>query len=62
NNEDAGLSTGAKAGIGVGAAAGVIALIAIGVLIGRRSHKKKKEATEATSYYEPAKGELPAPV
>ncbi|RYN37837.1 hypothetical protein AA0113_g10999 [Alternaria arborescens] len=59
NNESAGLSTGAKAGIGVGAAAGVIALIAIGVLIGRRSHKKKKEVTEATSYYEPAKGELP---
>jgi hypothetical protein len=47
----------------VGAALGVIALIAVGVFIGRRSHKKRKEeATEATTYYEPAKEALPPPV
>ncbi|KAL1795495.1 hypothetical protein ACET3X_005719 [Alternaria dauci] len=63
NNHSAGLSTGAKAGIGVGAAAGVIALIAVGIFIGRRSHNKKKnEVTEAQTYYEPAKGEVPAAV
>jgi hypothetical protein len=51
---------GTKAGIGVGAAFGVIALIALGAFIGRRSHKKKKEATEATTYYEPVRAEFPS--
>ncbi|KAG9195720.1 hypothetical protein G6011_00841 [Alternaria panax] len=60
NGDNRGLSTGAKAGIGVGAAVGVIALIALGVFIGRRSHKKGKETAEATSYYEPVKAEFPS--
>lgn len=47
----------------MGAAVGVIALVAIGVFIGRRSHKKRKEVvSEETSYYEPAKEALPPPV
>jgi hypothetical protein len=59
-NDDSGsLSTGAKAGIGVGAALGVIALIALGVFIGRRTHKKRKDIREGAGYYEPAKEALP---
>lgn len=60
NNDNGTLSTGAKAGIGVGAAIGVIALIAVGVFIGRRTHKKKKDMRGETGYHEPAKETLPA--
>jgi hypothetical protein len=52
NASSSGLSTGAKAGIGVGAAFGVIALIAVGVLIGRRSHNKK-QAVPAREHEDP---------
>jgi len=60
NNDNDALSTGAKAGIGVGAAIGVIALVTLGVFIGRRTHKKKKEDTRVeTGYREPDKEALP---
>ena len=59
NNDNDALSTGAKAGIGVGAAIGVIALVTLGVFIGRRTHKKKKDTRVETGYREPAKGALP---
>jgi len=60
NNDNVALSTGAKAGIGVGAAIGIIALVTLGVFIGRRTHKKKKKDTRVeTGYREPAKGALP---
>jgi len=44
----------------VGAAIGVIALVTLGVFIGRRTHKKKKEDTRVeTGYREPDKEALP---
>ena len=58
NDQDAGLSTGAKAGIGVGVAAAVLLIIAIILLLMRRRKKRTAVESSKTVTYLDSKAEL----